>query len=1530
MDLEKGKSEEQVSSTSGFSLPGGVKGPVRRQRRLEGALPTSSEQMRSNVGESPAAPPPTRAEGPTLLPAPYVLKGELGRGGMGIVYRAFDPTRDADVAFKFLPDGGSENQVARRFQREANELAAMSHPNIVAFYGAGNHEGRDYLIMELVEGGNLHTRLHGHKLPPVEAAHLFSQIAEGLAHIHDQGLVHRDFKPENILLTPEGVPKITDFGLARRMEERSRLTSAGAIIGTYSYLAPEQIISSGVGPAADLYAFGCCLYEALAGRPIFSADSEFALLNSHLREVPVTLRSIDPAIPAELDALVIKLVKKVPEERLASAHEVAKVLRAYVAKQVPSAPSGGEWSGTIGRQDVLKNLEERCMKVAAGEGVSALLTAPNGLGRSVVVRELIASLRAKGLKVLTAMPQHGVQLPLRDVYMGLGGDVVSFDCRLHHGGPRAAVLALRDALHRYTQPVIIVADDFHRMTPTTDQMLQSLAALEPPKGKGWLLSCASARASSLNVWQGSQHVELPPLSPDKILFLAEKELGGPVDKSLRDWLITRAGGSVRRLRLYIYALQCGPSIGQKNGNWNWLDNVAPPANYVEPILSGLSQGTDSDLKLLRSAFLTEEPFPFEVASTAAGLSEDEADLSIERLCRRGLLEQAWGGTGEHYYVASLEVKEAVLRGLADRSRKRLHSRIAEALGRRADPGLLGRHQFQAQQGPDCLAHLTEGASKLSHRGAFQEASELWQLAHQVVQTIELPELRWRVERGTLEALWRGGHLEEALVLADSLTQLPAPTAPEALAYYRWIQALQIRLGWLNGQPAQDIERRCELLESQALTQASSDQVWLYLTHAEALEALGKKTEAAQVLESLAQMEPEQLPSAVFLFRGRLLRTLNRFREAMTPVQAALDRTDCLSVDELYGLRWELAECHLGLKDVASAMNVVDDALRNCLADQEKDWESHFWVLRGRCCEVAGDWDDATQSFQDAVECSRGQNTRLAESLVALGHHQLVRRQLPQAEATLREVLQNTQVERFSVQASLGLGIACLLADRLDEAHEWLSQACGVGATAAALLLQAEVARLQSNSARVTELLEKVNPHLRPVTLELGMALTLKGLLGHPVDRGRVLELLVDAPSLTINDSLRSIRTDWLERVRGMVPAVLEPTRTPRPPADPKLAKEAPLQMVGRSTTLIEDRPHAVCLGPTPQARTPERPTPEPVALPQEPIKRAVETEAEPVIAPGRSAILKAAGVLGAVGVLAIVLGIAHKFPSTPAATTSPTPTVAQTATATPTSSPTPKVVPVVLDSLPEKAEIRLFDAAGKEVCNGTTPLTCPPELAPGDYQARISKPGYLAGQFDFRLDPGQQHAKTFSLEQLGRLHLQFASHPVNLLVDDEKVRVTAPVLEKEIRAGRHHLVISAEGYEDRTLDIEVEPGKTTDLPVIALVETVASVDVDTQPGGAKLTLNGKKVPRQGGSYRLSKLKPGQHELKFELDGYDTQTVKLNLGTGRNHPRVFTLHKSAELPPPVERPRPQPRYYNPPPQPRPQPRPRGPIAVPDSI
>jgi serine/threonine protein kinase len=265
---------------------------------------------------------------------PYVIVSLAGAGGMGEVYRARDGRLNREVAIKVLPAAFARDpERLRRFQQEAQAVAALNHPNILAIHDFGDHEGSPYIVTEFLEGETLRDRMRPGALPMRKATEYGEQVARGLAAAHEKGIVHRDLKPENIFITRDGRVKILDFGLAKLARSEGipatdaetlvSQTEPGVVMGTAGYMSPEQVKGQTADQRSDLFSFGAILYEMLSGRRAFRGDTSVETMSAILKEDPPELTETNRSVPPVMERIVRHCLEKNPEERFQSARDVA-------------------------------------------------------------------------------------------------------------------------------------------------------------------------------------------------------------------------------------------------------------------------------------------------------------------------------------------------------------------------------------------------------------------------------------------------------------------------------------------------------------------------------------------------------------------------------------------------------------------------------------------------------------------------------------------------------------------------------------------------------------------------------------------------------------------------------------------------------------------------------------------------------------------------------------------------------------------------------------------------------------------------------------------------------------------------------------------------------------------------------------------------------------------------------------------------------------------------------------------------------
>ncbi len=364
-------------------------GPEPKGRGTRGSLPTPNaaafgSKERSSL-PNPSGPSFTLANELPKITG-YDILAEVGRGNMGVIFKARQHKLNRIVALKMILAGRHADELSRhRFETEAEAVARLQHPNIVQVYDIGEHEEQPYLVMEFVDGGSLDRRLRGRMLSPKAAAQLIMQLAKAIHAAHDAGIIHRDLKPGNILLTSKGVPKITDFGLAKKLDADTSATASGTILGTPSYMAPEQARSNKLPTTAatDVYGLGAILYELLTGRPPFKEETFLDTMLQVVSSMPRSPRELNENVPAGLEAICMKCLAKDPTDRYMTARQLADALAHFLT--ATSSASGQ--SGKLLDQPLKLTGSGSNVEIDAPEAEDDVIDLAPSSGSSIVYRD---------------------------------------------------------------------------------------------------------------------------------------------------------------------------------------------------------------------------------------------------------------------------------------------------------------------------------------------------------------------------------------------------------------------------------------------------------------------------------------------------------------------------------------------------------------------------------------------------------------------------------------------------------------------------------------------------------------------------------------------------------------------------------------------------------------------------------------------------------------------------------------------------------------------------------------------------------------------------------------------------------------------------------------------------------------------------------------------------------------------------------------------------------------------------------------
>ena len=354
---------------------------------------------------------------------PYEIIEAIGHGGMGEVYRARDARLQRDVAIKTVAARAvTDPAFLARFDREARAVAALSHPNILSIHDVGTHDGIPYVAVELLEGATLRSLIGSSTLPLAMVVDYSVQIGSGLAAAHERGIVHRDLKPENVFVTRDGRVKLLDFGLATEPDalsgnDATRLgqTEQGMVLGTAGYMSPEQARGERTDARADIFAFGCVLYEMLAGRAAFSGDSRIETLHAVLKDHPADLATLRPDVPPTLERVVRRCLEKTPERRFQSARDLVFALETLThASHAPR--SGAAPPVPPARTTRLAVIQVLVIVVLLGAGVVAWKVSRAGRTAEPTPAAAVAEDRRRLLAVL---PFENISRD-RDAYFAAG------------------------------------------------------------------------------------------------------------------------------------------------------------------------------------------------------------------------------------------------------------------------------------------------------------------------------------------------------------------------------------------------------------------------------------------------------------------------------------------------------------------------------------------------------------------------------------------------------------------------------------------------------------------------------------------------------------------------------------------------------------------------------------------------------------------------------------------------------------------------------------------------------------------------------------------------------------------------------------------------------------------------------------------------------------------------------------------------------------------------------------------------------
>ena len=708
----------------------------------------------------------------------YELAEKVGQGAMGAVFRARDTKLDRDVAVKVVTGPGIDANACERLLREARAAAALNHPNVVAIHDVGEEDGKPFFVMELVEGATLETE------PPSDIGQIVAtarQICSALEHAHSRGVVHRDLKPSNVLIVDAErgrVVKLVDLGLALAGDS-NRLTADGQVLGTPSYMAPEQALGNDVDGRVDLYALGVMMYHWVTGELPFTGDDALAVISQHINARVVPPRTRAPDLPAELDAIITRLLAKDPAERFGNAADLAAALGALTGTddtvdtlQFRAATSKlsnrGEPTQRInrrltgasqlppmyGRQKFLETVANAVRRLIESESDAAagsvlLIAGEPGTGKSRLVAEVAERAGKAGALVLVgAASELSNRLPYAP-FVEAWVEHVQASGRPASDNPFASFEpapermqentlrlfhAVESAIFRSSGDgsAVVIVEDLHWADDSSLRLFHELhlrAATRP------LLLVGTYRDSDVSS-QGTLHsllvnlkrqrlvqrLRLEPLSATDTYAQIEALAGSDSESDFAKRVYDMSGGNpLFTEEIVLDAIERGDTAG----------SVAIPESLADVVDERVTRLGDVAESLLRTASVAGESFRFEWIRDASELDETQAVDALEAGLRSGLLEE----DGERYRFRHALVREAIYGGLSRERRKAIHGAIANAI-RDIEPaddgsvrdGLLAHHFQSAGRPLDAVPHLMAAGKFAMWRTGFEEARVLFESA----------------------------------------------------------------------------------------------------------------------------------------------------------------------------------------------------------------------------------------------------------------------------------------------------------------------------------------------------------------------------------------------------------------------------------------------------------------------------------------------------------------------------------------------------------------------------------------------------------------------------------------------------------------------------------------------------------------------------------------------------------------------------------------------------------------------------------
>lgn len=747
----------------------------------------------------------------------YTIEQLLGQGGMGAVYLAQDNQLDNHVAIKVLTLKPDDSHL--RFKREFRLMSRLKHPYILQVHSSGVHEHLPYLVMEYLQGGTLENKFSAavqDKDDLLERLRFLHEVSEALSYVHSQGIIHRDLKPDNVMIA-DNHARLMDFGLAKsNLGNTAQLTQVGAVMGTATYMSPEQAKGIQVDARSDLYALGCLIYWLISYAPPFSGNSFMEVLMRHLRDTPPSLLELNPLTPPSLARMAERLLEKAPEDRYSAADDVSCELASLSKSLKTNQPIQAITHVTvinteaviddvtpaallnppmIGRQAELAKLKHSLISASIfkleaqqGLGMSSVLaelrreaahqqhytvhlsfnqygSLPYGAWRSALValrnyNEGFFSEASQGIEE-PLMPLLAPNLSMEDASMLLDQQVPDDLARLRFYDAVDVLLTRYAALH----PLLLIAEDMHLADEASVGLLSYLLRGQVASKVSFVLSHVTGKLEpdlkqTLKSVQ-SQSIVLEPFDESTMLEYISALLGGDIEPRLENYVKDRADGSPLFAKEILNGLLKAGHIKRRAGLWEWSRQHTRLPQGIEGVFGERVDALERETqKALQAASTIGRRFDFDSLMELTGNDEDDLLDAIDEALRAKLIDEV--GMDVYSFVHPL-LRDLLHSKLNPRRRRNYHQTLGDKLAAdKGEPDCIADHYAETKDPSQALPYALKAAHRALNVFANDISETYYRLALQVMPEEYSNRAKVQLELGQL--LDRIGKWDEAQTL----------------------------------------------------------------------------------------------------------------------------------------------------------------------------------------------------------------------------------------------------------------------------------------------------------------------------------------------------------------------------------------------------------------------------------------------------------------------------------------------------------------------------------------------------------------------------------------------------------------------------------------------------------------------------------------------------------------------------------------------------------------------------------------------